>query len=79
MHNLSVYFLFEMCDFQIFSLLACIFYLGFPDSSFGKESACNERDLGLIPGSGRITGEGIRLPTPIFFGFPCDSAGKESP
>ena len=51
-----------MCDFQIFPLLACIFYLSFPDSSFGKESACNERDLGLIPGSGRITGEGIGYP-----------------
>ena len=24
--------------------------LGFPDSSAGKESACNARDLGLIPG-----------------------------
>ena len=51
-----------MCDFQIFSLLACIFYFGFPDSSFCKESACNERDLGLIPGSGRITGEWIGYP-----------------
>ena len=33
---------------------------------------------GLIPGSGRSTGEGVRLPTPVFLGFPCDSAGKES-
>ena len=47
-----------MCDFQIFSLLACIFCLGFPDSSFGKESACNAEDLGLIPGSGRFSGGG---------------------
>ena len=30
---------------------------GFPDSSVGKESACNAGDLGLIPGSGR-SGEG---------------------
>ena len=28
LHNLSIYFLFEICDFQVFSLLACIFYLG---------------------------------------------------
>ena len=48
-----------MCDFQIFSLLACIICLGFPDSSFGKESACHAGDLGLIPGSGRCAGEGI--------------------
>ena len=32
---------------------------GFPDSSVGKESACNAQDLSLIPGSGRSTGEGI--------------------
>ena len=30
----------------------------FPDSSVGKESACNAGDPGLIPGSGRSTGEG---------------------
>ena len=31
---------------------------GFPDSSAGKESACNAGDLGLIPGLGRSSGEG---------------------
>ena len=50
---------------------------GFPDSSVGKESACNAGDLGSIPGSGRSTGEGIDY-TPVFLGFPCGSAGKES-
>ena len=30
----------------------------FPGGSDGKESACNVRDLGLIPGSGRFPGEG---------------------
>ena len=34
----------------------------FPGSSAGKESACNEGDLGLIPGSGRSAGEGIDYP-----------------
>ena len=33
-------------------------FLGFPDSSVGKESACNAGDLGSIPGSGRSPGEG---------------------
>ena len=33
-------------------------FLGFPDGSDGKESACNAGDLGLIPGSGRVPGEG---------------------
>ena len=32
---------------------------GFPDSSVGKESACNAGDPGSIPASGRSTGEGI--------------------
>ena len=32
---------------------------GFPDSSVGKESACNAGDPSLIPGSGRPPGEGI--------------------
>ena len=30
----------------------------FPDGSDGKESACNEGDLGSIPGLGRFPGEG---------------------
>ena len=30
-----------------------------PESSVGKESACNAGDPALIPGSGRSTGEGI--------------------
>ena len=33
--------------------------LGFPDSSVGKEFACNARDPGSIPGSGPSSGEGI--------------------
>ena len=36
--------------------------MGFPDSSVGKESACNAGDPSLIPGSGRSTGEGIGYP-----------------
>ena len=36
--------------------------LGFPDSSFGKESACNAGDPGSIPESGRSPGEGKGYP-----------------
>ena len=32
--------------------------MSFPGGSGGKESACNAGDLGLIPGSGRSSGEG---------------------
>ena len=31
---------------------------GFPGGSASKESACNEKDLGLIPGLGSSPGEG---------------------
>ena len=34
----------------------------FPDSSVDKESTCNARDPGSIPGSGRSPGEGIGYP-----------------
>ena len=36
----------------------CLAKIGFPDSSVGKESACNAGDPNLIPGSGRSPGEG---------------------
>ena len=36
--------------------------LSFPGSSIGQESACNAGDPGLIPGSGRSSGEGIGFP-----------------
>ena len=36
--------------------------MGFPHSSVGKESARNAGDPGLIPGSGKPTGEGIGYP-----------------
>ena len=36
--------------------------MGFPYGSAGKESACNARDLGSIPGLGRSPGEGKGCP-----------------
>ena len=47
----------------------CVFYMvdslplvspgkGFPGGSVDKESACNAGDPGLIPGSGRSSGQG---------------------
>ena len=35
---------------------------GFPETSVGKESACNSGDPSSIPGSGRSSGEGIGYP-----------------
>ena len=44
----------------------CIFTGGFPCGSAGKESACNVRDLGTIPGLGRSPGEGNSYPLQYF-------------
>ena len=42
----------------------------FPDSSVGKESACNVGDPGWIPGPERSVGEGIGYKLK-FLGLPC--------
>ena len=39
----------------------------FPDSSVGKESACNAGDPGSIPGLGKSAGEGIGYPFQYFW------------
>ena len=51
----------------------------FPDSSVGKEFACNAEDPCSIPGSGRSAGAGDSLPSPVFLGFPSGSAVKYLP
>ena len=52
--------------------------LGFPDGSVSKESACNEEDLGSIPGLGRSPGKGnSQLPTPTV--LPGEFHGLYSP
>ena len=40
--------------------------LGFPGDSDGKESACNVRDLGSVPGLGRSPGGGMVTHSSIF-------------
>ena len=56
-----------MVSYQYYGNLNCptradLTNLGFPDSSVGKESACNAGDPSLIPGLGRSTGKGIGYP-----------------
>ena len=46
-------------DLLLFSVGAL---LGFPDSSVGKESACNAGDPSSVSGSGRSAGEGTGYP-----------------
>ena len=50
--------------------------MSFHCSSVGKEYACNARDPGSIPGSGRSPGEGKWQPTPVF--SPRESHGQRS-
>ena len=45
-------------------------FLGFPCDSAGKESVCNEMELGSIPGLGRCPGEGK--------GYPLQYSGLEN-
>ena len=53
------------------TLYSVIVFLGFPCGSAGKESACNEGDLGSIPGLGRSPGEGKC--------YPLQYSGLENP
>ena len=48
----------------------CFEDMGFPDSSVGKESACNAGDPSSIPGSGRSPVLGI--------GYPLQYSGLEN-
>ena len=41
-------------------------FWGFPCGSAGKESTCNARDLGSIPGLGRSAGKEKGYPTPLY-------------
>ena len=43
-------------------LLLFLSFMGFPDSSVGRESTCNAGDQSSIPGLGRSAGEGIGYP-----------------
>ena len=49
----------------------------FPGGSDSKESACNEGDLGSIPGLGRFPWRRERLSTPVF--WPEEFHGLYSP
>ena len=58
----------SIADYSFKVSLSKTLYLikGFPDSSVGKESACNTGDPGSIPGLGRSPGEGKGYPLQYF-------------
>ena len=47
----------EYCIEFLSLLITCLYIVGFPCGSAGKESTCNVGDLGLISGLGRSSGE----------------------
>ena len=51
------------------SFIVCVYYLGFPCGSAGKESACNAGDLGSVPGLGRSPEEGKGYPQLQYLGL----------
>ena len=53
--------------------------LGFPDTSVGKESACNAGNPGLIPGLERSAGEGIGHPLQYSWASLVDQLVKNLP
>ena len=58
-YMLPVFRLFPICSsFLLHIKWKIMQYKGFPHSQISKESTCNARDLGSIPGSGRSPGEG---------------------
>ena len=63
---------------NIYPLWICLILMGFPDSSVGKESACNAGGPGSIPGLGRPPGEGIGYLLQ-YSGFPVVQLVKNPP
>ena len=60
----------KMCRYIMYMCVCVYTYVGFPWGSDGKESACNARDLGSIPGLGRSPGEGK--------GYPLQYSGRKN-
>ena len=55
-----------VCCIFLADLESSLPFLGFPEGSNGKESACNAGDPGLIPVLGRFPGEGNGSPLQYF-------------
>ena len=54
-------------------------YLGFPDSSVGKESACSAGNPSSVPRLGRSAGEGIGYPFQYSWASLVDQLVKNPP
>ena len=54
-------------------------WMGFPNTSVGKESSCNVEDPGSIPGLGGCSGEGIGYPLQYSWAFLVAQLVKNPP
>ena len=73
---LKKYFIFILI---VSFVIATIAFRGFPGGTSGKEPTCQcrrQRDVGLIPGSGRFPWRTAQQPTPVF--LPGKSHGQMS-
>ena len=67
------------CTWNFFNSYCHFTSLGFPDSSGGTDRPAMQETPQLDSWVGKIHWRRNRLPTPVFLGFPCGSAGnKES-
>ena len=64
----------KVCNWDV-----TILFMGFPDSSVGKESACIAGDPSSIPGMQRSTGEGIGYPLQYSWASLVAQLGKNAP
>ena len=68
----------SIISIKVLHIFLFLYNSNFPDSSVGKASACNCRRPRFDFWGGKIPWRRDRLPTPIFLGFSCGSASKES-
>ena len=70
LYGIGSWKLFSFSTWKMSMTCLALLLLGFPGGSVGKESACNARDLGSIPGLGRSPEEGN--------GYPLQHSGLEN-
>ena len=68
-HFADIAFSYKLKVSGICSFHVSVSYLGFSDSSVGKESACNAEDPGSNPGLGSSAREGIGYPLQYSWAF----------
>ena len=75
----KIFFLFSIQNYTFCVYIYPYIYIyGFPHSLVGRESTCNEGDLGSIPGLGRSPGEGNGNPLQYCLEKPMDKGAWQA-